>query len=125
MRLARQERHDSEAHDSHEGDGQACVRRLGEGAGCQQDHPLQDHEQGHRHPEGPPAQVRGHGLMVGIELDRACGDIVKRALARGLLVNVTSDKTIRLVPPLVMKEAEARQLIDGLVPVVKEFLAES
>jgi acetylornithine aminotransferase len=68
-------------------------------------------------------QVRGHGLMVGIELDRPCGDIVKRALAQGLLVNVTSDKVIRLVPPLVMKEAEAQQLIDGLLPIVKEFLA--
>jgi acetylornithine aminotransferase len=68
-------------------------------------------------------QVRGHGLMVGIELDRPCGDIVKRGLQQGLLVNVTSDKVIRLVPPLVINEAEAQQLIDGLVPIVKEFLA--
>ena len=68
-------------------------------------------------------QVRGYGLMVGIELDRACGDIVKRALERGLLVNVTSDKVIRLVPPLVITEAEAQQLIDGLAPLIKEFLA--
>jgi acetylornithine aminotransferase len=70
-------------------------------------------------------QVRGHGLMVGIELDRACGDIVKRALEQGLLVNVTSDKIVRLVPPLVITEAEAQQLIDGLVPIIKEFLAGS
>ncbi len=68
-------------------------------------------------------QVRGHGLMVGIELDRACGDIVKRALEQGLLVNVTSDKVVRLVPPLVITEAEARQLVDGLAPIIKEFLA--
>ena len=69
------------------------------------------------------AQVRGHGLMVGIELDKPCGDIVKIALAKGLLVNVTSDSVVRLVPPLVMNQAEAQQLIDGLAPIVKEFLA--
>jgi acetylornithine/N-succinyldiaminopimelate aminotransferase len=68
-------------------------------------------------------QVRGHGLMIGIELDRPCGDLAKRALAKGLLINVTSDTVVRLVPPLVMKEAEAQQLVDGVVPLIKEFLA--
>lgn len=66
-------------------------------------------------------QVRGHGLMVGIELDRPCGEIVTRALEQGLLVNVTSDRIVRLVPPLILREAEAQHLIDGLVPVIRAF----
>jgi len=70
-------------------------------------------------------QIRGHGLMVGIELDRPCGDLVKQALAQGLLINVTSDKVIRLVPPLVINAAEAQQLIDGVTPLVKAFLAQA
>jgi acetylornithine aminotransferase len=70
-------------------------------------------------------EVRGMGLMLGVELDRPCGDVVKRALAAGLVVNVTADKVIRLLPPLVMREEEARQLVDLLVPVVKAFLAQT
>ena len=70
-------------------------------------------------------EVRGMGLMLGVELDRPCGDVVRRALAAGLVVNVTADKVIRLLPPLVMGEAEGRQLVDLLVPVVKAFLAET
>jgi len=70
-------------------------------------------------------QIRGHGLMIGIELDRPCGDLVKQALAQGLLINVTSDKVIRLVPPLVINAAEAQQLIDGVTPLVKNFLAQA
>jgi len=69
--------------------------------------------------------IRGEGLMVGVELDRPCGDVVKRALAAGLVTNVTADKVIRLLPPLVIKEAEVRQLVALLAPVVKAFLAES
>ncbi|HET6264872.1 MAG TPA: aspartate aminotransferase family protein [Usitatibacter sp.] len=69
--------------------------------------------------------IRGEGLMVGVELDRPCGDVVKRALAAGLVTNVTADKVIRLLPPLVIKEAEVRQLAALLAPVVKAFLAES
>ena len=69
--------------------------------------------------------IRGEGLMVGVELDRPCGDVVKRALAAGLITNVTADKVIRLLPPLVIKEAEVRQLVALLAPVVKAFLAES
>ena len=67
-------------------------------------------------------QIRGHGLMVGIQLDRACGDLVKQALAQGLLINVTSDKVIRLVPPLIINAEEARQLVAGITPLVTEFL---
>ena len=69
-------------------------------------------------------EIRGMGLMIGIELDRPCGDLVKQALAAGLLINVTSDKVIRLLPPLVMREAEARQVVAQLAPLVKAFLAQ-
>ncbi len=67
-------------------------------------------------------QIRGNGLMIGIELDRSCGELVKRALAQGLLINVTSDKVIRLVPPLIMNAQEAQQLVAGVVSLVQEFL---
>jgi acetylornithine aminotransferase len=68
-------------------------------------------------------EVRGQGLMIGVELDRPCGDLVKLALERGLLINVTADSVIRLLPPLVMSKAEAGLLLDGLVPLVADFLA--
>ncbi len=70
-------------------------------------------------------QIRGNGLMIGIELDRACGELVRRALAQGLLINVTSDKVIRLLPPLIMNAQEAEQLIAGVVPLVRELLAQA
>jgi acetylornithine/N-succinyldiaminopimelate aminotransferase len=69
--------------------------------------------------------IRGEGLMIGIELDRPCNDVVRRALAVGLVVNVTADKVIRLLPPLVIREAEAKQVVALLAPVVKAFLAEA
>lgn len=68
--------------------------------------------------------VRNAGLMIGIELDRPCGELVKQALAAGLLINVTADTVIRLLPPLVMKQDEAQQLVDTLVPLVKNFLSQ-
>jgi len=67
-------------------------------------------------------EIRGQGLMIGIELDKPCGDLVKLALAKGLLINVTADSVIRLLPPLVMTQGEAQLLIDGLCPLIKEFL---
>jgi acetylornithine aminotransferase len=70
-------------------------------------------------------EVRGMGLMIGIELDRPCGDIVRRALAAGLVTNVTAERVIRLLPPLVIREAEAKQLVAILAPLVKAFLAEA
>src|SRR5260221_6475652 len=70
-------------------------------------------------------EVRGHGLMIGVELDRPCGDLVTQALEAGLLINVTMDKVIRLLPPLVMNEAEARQVLSILVPLVYSFLAQA
>lgn len=66
--------------------------------------------------------IRGQGLMIGIELDKPCGDLVKLALAKGLLINVTADSVIRLLPPLILSQAEAQQLIDILSPLIKEFL---
>ncbi len=67
--------------------------------------------------------IRGHGLMIGVELDRPCGELVGKALAAGLLINVTSDKVIRLLPPLTFSEAEACELVGRVVPLIKDFLA--
>ena len=61
--------------------------------------------------------------MIGIELDRPCGELVGKALAAGLLINVTADKVIRLLPPLIFSENEARELVDRSAPLIKEFLA--
>lgn len=66
--------------------------------------------------------IRGKGMMIGIELDRPCGDLVKIALEAGLLINVTADNVVRLVPPLVMSRAEADQLVSGLAPLIRSFL---
>ncbi|HEX6632719.1 MAG TPA: aspartate aminotransferase family protein [Usitatibacter sp.] len=70
-------------------------------------------------------EIRGMGLMIGVELDRPCGDIVRRGLAAGLVANVTAERVIRLLPPLVIQEAEAKQLVAILAPIVKSFLAET
>jgi len=70
-------------------------------------------------------EVRGQGLMLGIELDRPCGDILGRAAQAGLMLSVTADRVIRLVPPLILSEDEAKQIVAILVPVIKTFLAES
>ena len=64
-------------------------------------------------------------LMIGVELDRPCGDIVRRALAAGLVTNVTADKVVRLVPPLIIQESEARQIVSILAPIIKAFLSEA
>lgn len=68
--------------------------------------------------------VRNAGMMIGIELDRPCGDLVKMALQAKLLINVTADKVIRLLPPLVMNEIEAKELVQRLSALIKVFLAE-
>lgn len=67
--------------------------------------------------------IRGKGLMVGIELDRPCGELVMRALEAGLLINVTADKVIRLLPPLIFGESEAEELVTRLAPLIKDFLS--
>ena len=66
--------------------------------------------------------VRNAGLMIGIELDRPCGDLVKMALAAKLLINVTADNVVRLLPPLVMNESEAKELVQRLAALIKTFL---
>jgi len=67
--------------------------------------------------------IRNLGLMVGIELDQPCGELTKLALDEGLLINVTADKVIRLLPPLIIKEEEALELVERLSKVIKIFLA--
>lgn len=70
------------------------------------------------------ADVRGRGLMLGIELARPCGVLALRALEAGLLINVTRDRVIRLLPPLVLSRAEADRIVDTLAPLIRQFLAE-
>jgi acetylornithine/N-succinyldiaminopimelate aminotransferase len=70
-------------------------------------------------------EIRGKGLMIGIELDRPCGDLVERGLEAGLLINVTADTVVRLLPPLNMKDAEVQLLIDGVSSLIRTFLTTS
>ena len=67
-------------------------------------------------------EVRGMGSMIGMELERPCGELVKQALDAGLVMNVTADNVIRLLPPLVMTEAEGRMVVERLAPLVQRFL---
>lgn len=69
-------------------------------------------------------EVRGWGLMLGIELDRPCGVLVTRALEAGLLINVTRDRVVRLLPPLILTSDQADHLAEILIPLIKQFLAE-
>ena len=68
-------------------------------------------------------EIRGRGLMIGVELDRPCSELVKQALDAGLLINVTRDNVIRLLPPLVITRADAEQIVERLAPLVTRFLA--
>jgi len=67
--------------------------------------------------------IRGQGLMLGIELDRPCGELVTRALDAGLLINVTADKVVRLLPPLTFGVDEGRELVSRLSKLIRDFLA--
>ena len=69
------------------------------------------------------AEIRGMGLMIGLELARPCGELVKEALDAGLVINVTADNVIRMLPPLVMTPAEGRMVVERLTPLVQNFLA--
>jgi len=62
--------------------------------------------------------------MIGIELDRDCGELMRRALDAGLLINVTAGRTVRLLPPLIITEDEADRIVDGVATIVRDFLAE-
>jgi acetylornithine aminotransferase len=68
-------------------------------------------------------EMRGKGLMMGIRLDRPCGALVQQALEAGLVINVTADTVVRLLPPLIFTESNADQLVSTLVPLIRNFLA--
>ncbi|WP_342128837.1 aspartate aminotransferase family protein [Hydrogenophaga sp. OTU3427] len=70
-------------------------------------------------------EIRGQGLMLGIELDRPCGVLLQRCAEAGLLLSVTADSVIRLVPPLILSVAEADEIVAILVPQIKQFLNEA
>jgi len=69
-------------------------------------------------------EIRGQGLMIGIELHAPCGALVGKALEAGLLINVTADRVVRLLPPLVLRAEEADQIVSLLVPILRAFLQE-
>ena len=64
------------------------------------------------------------GLMIGIELDRPCAELVKNALNEGLLINVTAERVIRLLPPLITTDKQADMIIEQLSSLITDFLAE-
>jgi acetylornithine aminotransferase len=68
------------------------------------------------------ADIRGMGSMIGVELARPCGELVLQALEAGLVLNVTADNVVRMLPPLVMNDAEARMVVERLAPLLKAFL---
>jgi len=70
-------------------------------------------------------EIRGRGLMIGIELDHPCGELAGRALQAGLLINVTAETVVRLLPPLILSDAEAEQLVATLSDLIRDFLAQS
>ena len=67
-------------------------------------------------------EIRGQGLLIGIELDRPCSELVSMALAQGLLINVTAECVVRLLPPLILSDPEADELIDRTSRLLKNFL---
>jgi acetylornithine/N-succinyldiaminopimelate aminotransferase len=67
-------------------------------------------------------EIRGRGLIIGIMLDRPCGELVERALGLGLLINVTAERVVRLLPPLILSDAEAADLVERLGNVIRDFL---
>lgn len=69
-------------------------------------------------------EIRGQGLMLGIELDRPAGPLLGQALEAGLLISVTADRVVRLLPPLILTHDEARQIATLLVPLIKALLAQ-
>lgn len=67
-------------------------------------------------------EIRGTGLLIGIELDHPCAELVGKALEQGLLINVTAEKVIRLLPPLILSDEDAQQLVEALSNLIKDFL---
>jgi acetylornithine aminotransferase len=74
---------------------------------------------------GAVKEVRGEGLMIGADLCKPCGALVQRAADAGLLISVTADSVVRLVPPLILSEAEADQIVSIIAPLISAFLKES
>ncbi len=70
-------------------------------------------------------EIRGQGLMIGIELARPCGELLGRAANAGLMISITAERVIRLVPPLILSEAEAAEIVAILCPLIRAFLAEA
>jgi acetylornithine/N-succinyldiaminopimelate aminotransferase len=68
-------------------------------------------------------EFRGQGLMIGIELDRPCGDLLRQACEAGLLISVTADRVVRLLPPLILSATEADEIVAILAPLIRKFLA--
>jgi acetylornithine aminotransferase len=67
--------------------------------------------------------IRHLGLMIGIELDQPCGGLVTRALEAGLLINVTQETVIRLLPPIIIDAQQINQLVDTLSALIQELTA--
>ena len=72
---------------------------------------------------GSVHEIRGMGLMLGVELAKPCSALTQQCVDQGLLISVTADNVIRLVPPLIMTVAEADELVAILCPLVKRLLA--
>ena len=68
-------------------------------------------------------EARGQGLMIGVELAKPCGQLIAQAAEAGLLISVTADTVIRIVPPLILSEAEADEIVAKLKPLVQAVLA--
>jgi acetylornithine/N-succinyldiaminopimelate aminotransferase len=73
---------------------------------------------------GTVHEIRGLGLMLGIDLAKSCGSLVGRCAEKGLLISVTADTVVRMVPPLILTEAEADEIVAILCPLIKELLGE-
>lgn len=67
-------------------------------------------------------EIRGSGLMIGIELTMPCAELVKQALDNGLLINVTASSVVRLLPPFILSDAEADKIVDDLSALILHFL---
>ena len=68
-------------------------------------------------------EVRGQGLMLGIELDRPCAPLLASSAEAGLMISVTAERVVRLLPALILSAEEAKQIVAILCPLIKDFLA--
>ena len=74
--------------------------------------------------DGSVKDIRGQGLMLGIELSKPCGALMQQAMDKGLLISVTADSVVRLGPSLILTEAEASDIAAILCPLICQFLAD-